>query len=211
MTITNNDEFLDIFENRLKEYTGAPYVVLTDRCTNAIFLSLWYKQKYEKQYEKSTLNIEITPYTYMSVPMTIKNFFGSVSFNNNKWNKWYCVFDNIIDSAVYFDEDMYISGSIMCLSFHQKKRLNIGKGGAILLDDKKAYEVLKKLCYDGRTRYLNSVDEVHSDSDIICGFHMNMSPDEASKGILLLNQIHNTPKKFGTWKDYPDLRKLNCF
>lgn len=207
MMITNNDCFLDIFEARLKEYTGAPYIVLTDRCTNAIFLSLWYKQKYENL----SLNIEITPHTYMSVPMTIKNFFGSVSFNNDKWERFYYVFANIIDSAVYFDENMYISGSMMCLSFHQKKRLNIGKGGAILLDDKNAYEVLKKLSYDGRSRYLNSVDEVTTNSELICGFHMNMSPDEASKGIMLLNQIHNIPKKFGSWKDYPDLRNLNCF
>ena len=36
----NNFYFLELFEQRLSEYTGAPYVVLTDSCTNAIFLSL---------------------------------------------------------------------------------------------------------------------------------------------------------------------------
>ena len=38
---------------------------------------------------------------------------------------------------------MYIPGSYMCLSFHHKKPLKIGKGGMILTDDEKAIETIK--------------------------------------------------------------------
>jgi hypothetical protein len=36
-----------------------------------------------------------------------------------------------------------------------------------------------------------------------------MSPDEAAKGILLINQYSNKPT--GSSDDYEDLRKLKCF
>jgi hypothetical protein len=48
------------FEEALADYTGAPYVVLTDGCTHAIELCMRYDQV------KST---KFTAYTYLSVPM----------------------------------------------------------------------------------------------------------------------------------------------
>ena len=47
----------------------------------------------------------------------------------------------IYDAAKRFTSGMYIPGSYMCLSFHHKKTLKIGKGGAILTDDKSAVEL----------------------------------------------------------------------
>ena len=44
----NNNDFILMFEKLLSEYTGAPYVVLTDSCTNALFLSLKLKLNQNK-------------------------------------------------------------------------------------------------------------------------------------------------------------------
>jgi dTDP-4-amino-4,6-dideoxygalactose transaminase len=35
----NNNDFVELFEQKLCEYTGAPFAVVVDRCTNAILLS----------------------------------------------------------------------------------------------------------------------------------------------------------------------------
>ena len=206
--ILNNDKFLDTFEKNLSLFTGAKYVVLTDRCTNAIFLSLWYYMKYRDVQIKE---ISIPARTYQSIPMTLKNLLGlDIVFTDEKWVGEYKVFKNIYDCAVNFSRAMYKPGTVQCISFQQKKALPIGKGGAILLDDKNMYETLKRLSYDGRGRYLSDREEIQNDPErVLCGFHMNMSPDEAAKGILLLNQFQ--PKLPGTWEDYEDLRQLKCF
>ena len=46
---------------------------------------------------------------------------------------------------------MYIKGSFMCLSFHVKKLLPIGKGGMILCDDREAVNWFKQARYEGRS------------------------------------------------------------
>jgi dTDP-4-amino-4,6-dideoxygalactose transaminase len=207
--IENNDDFLDIFERRLGGFTGAPYVVLMDRCTNAIFLSLWYLKNFK---DKDVSIIKLPARTYQSVPMTLKNLLGSeIVFTDFFWEKMYNVHHNVIDAAVCFEKNMYKEGSMMCISFQQKKPLNIGKGGAILLDDYQDYLRLQRLVHDGRSRHLTDTIEIkHTPGNILCGFHFNMSPDEGARGILLLNQIENSPRygKSGGYGDYQDLRKI---
>ena len=48
------------FEEKLAQYTGAPYAIVTDGCTNAIELCMRYDQ---------VKTCSFTPYTYLSVPM----------------------------------------------------------------------------------------------------------------------------------------------
>jgi dTDP-4-amino-4,6-dideoxygalactose transaminase len=92
----------------------------------------------------------------------------------------------------------------MCLSFQQKKALPIGKGGAILVPNKKAYEGLKRMAWDGRDASKSVKEDL---PNIILGWHMNMTPDDAAKGLLLLNQYKNTKinNSQGSWLDYPNL------
>lgn len=208
--MNNNDDFLEIFEKKLSKFTGAPYVVLTDRCTNAIFLSMYYKIYYEN---RKISEIVLPSHTYMSVPMTLKNLLNlNIKFEEIHWKKRYKVYDNIYDSAVMFEKDMYESGTIQCISFQQKKILPIGTGGAILLDDIKTYEILKKLSYDGRDRFYSDRELIEKNSEnIICGFHMNMTPDQAAKGILLLNQPSQFQSIPNDWRNYSDLRQVKCF
>ena len=62
-------------ETKLAEYTGAPYAVCLDNCSNAIFLSLMYEGVKGKE-------IEIPNRTYPSVPCEIIHAGAKI-----KWKK----------------------------------------------------------------------------------------------------------------------------
>jgi len=191
MNFHNNHDFITLFESRLSEYTGAPYVVLTDSCSNAIFLSL--------KYLNSPTVLSIPIHTYISIPQAINNAGYKYTGNKEEWVGSYNLKGtHIWDSAVGFHRDMYKKGLWMCLSFHQKKAIPIGKGGAILLDNKEDYDILKRMSWDGRDASI----PVKDDLGIINGYHMNMTPEQAAKGVLLLNN-YNEEFKQGSWKDYP--------
>lgn len=201
MKMINNNEFIEVFEKRLSEFTKAPYVVLTDSCTNAIFLSLKYLQV------KNQI-INIPKQTYISVPQTIIHTGNTINFIDYQW---LCNYElgktGIYDCAVGFKPDMYEPGTFQCTSFQQKKTLKIGKGGAILLDDYEAYKILKRMAWDGR----DSSIPVSEDKGLILGYHMNMIPDDAARGILLLNQLDNNDIITKGSDNYPDISEYSCF
>jgi len=195
MNYKNNHFFIELFEKRLSEYTGAPFVVLTDSCTNALFLSLILFKKYKKTKIKK---ITIPKRTYVSVGQSVLHAGFKLKEKNIKWKGLYKLKDlPIYDCAVGLKHNMYIKNTFMCLSFQQKKALPIGKGGAILLDNEKDYNLLKRLSWDGRDSKIPSKND-----NIILGYHMNMIPDDAAKGILLLNQYTFNKKDIKTYKDY---------
>jgi dTDP-4-amino-4,6-dideoxygalactose transaminase len=91
--------------------------------------------------------------------------------------------------------------------------LALGRGGAILLNDKNEYEYLKRLCYDGRNAYISDNKEINENpNDIICGYHSYMEPDKAAIGILKMNQVELLPKYIEhDYSEYVDLTKLNIW
>lgn len=199
--MNNNNDFIELFEQRLCEFTGAPYAVAVDRCTNAILLAL--------ESLPVTDILQIPKQTYISVPMTLINHGYDIELVDLNWIGGYNIAPtNVWDCAQGFEKDMYVPGQIQCLSFQQKKRLAIGKGGAILLDDEKLANHLRRLRHDGRNSAIPVVDE--DPDDLIVGYHMYMSPDEAARGILLLNQL-DPNYKCGSSDDYPDMSKMRCF
>jgi len=194
----NNHKFITLFEKEISKYTGAPYVVLTDSCSNALFLCLKYLNLKNEV-------IAIPKRTYLSVPQSILSSGNKVQFKNIKWKSNYQLKPfNIFDCAVGFQKDMYLKDTFMCLSFQQKKAIGIGKGGAILTDNKKAYKVLKRLSWDGR----DASKSIKEDTGIIFGYHMNMIPDDAAKGLLLLNQYSFNKKDIKSYKDYPNIKRI---
>ena len=201
----NNDDFIDLFEERLCEFTGAPYAITTDRCTNAIILCLEY-------YKNKSQVLSIPKQTYLSVPMMISNWGYNIEFRDEEWVGRYNIGGtNIWDCAQGFEKDMYVPGTLQCVSFQTAKRLAIGKGGAILFDDASMYETLSRMRRDGRETHTTTIQEMDKSHDrIIMGYHMNMSPDEAAKGVLLLNQLKPTYTP-GSYLDYPDITVLKCF
>ena len=129
-----------MFEEEIAHYTGAKYAVSVDSCTNALFLCCKYLE---------VKDVTIPTKTYLSVPMSIIHSGGDVIFDTSpKANHWKGIYQlkpyPIYDSAKRLTKDMYIPKSFMCLSFHIKKHLPIGKGGMILTDSIEAVEWFKK-------------------------------------------------------------------
>ena len=130
------------FEEALAQYTGAPYVVVTDCCTHAIELCLRYDQVKECRF---------TAYTYLSVPMTMHQLGINYTLLNNAWSGEYpFIGTRIWDSARRLEPGMYQEGQMQCLSFGRTKPLELGRMGAILLDDVEAYDQLSMMRSDGR-------------------------------------------------------------
>jgi dTDP-4-amino-4,6-dideoxygalactose transaminase len=77
----NPYKIVQMFEEEVSLYTGAPYAVSVDSCTNALFLVCKYLQVQE---------VIIPSKTYLSVPMSIINAGGDVIFDTtpttNHWS-----------------------------------------------------------------------------------------------------------------------------
>jgi len=181
------------FESALAEYTGAPYVVLTDGCTHAIELCMRYENVKECQF---------SAYTYLSVPMVLKHLGIEYEMLDETWTGEYH-FKNtrIWDSARRLERNMYRSGAIQCLSFGWTKPLQLGKVGAILLDDPDAYRVMSRQRSDGRD--LNIPWE--KETDLILGWHYCPTLELCVKGLELL-PVTEPKAQPGI---YPDCRKIS--
>lgn len=190
------------FEQELAEFTGAPYAIMTDCCTHAIELCLRYDQ---------ITDCSFTPFTYLSIPMTMHKLGINYSYfpdhlpHRQHWSGEY-KFEGtrIWDSARRLEKDMYRPGMMQCLSFGHTKPLHIGHGGAILLDDKQAYETILRQRYDGRDL---TVAPWQDQKTFHVGYHYKPSIEDAVQGIALLQGIkeHN-PKP--VYVPYPDLREI---
>jgi len=184
------------FEEELAEFTGAPYAIMTDCCTHAIELCLRHDRVKE---------VVMTPYTYLSIPMTMHKLGVKYSYNDEAWTGEYSFgLTRIWDSARRLEKDMYRTGTMQCLSFGHTKPLHIGHGGAILLDDKKAYETILRQRYDGRDL---TVAPWQDQKTFHVGYHYRPSIEDAVQGVALLQGIkeHN-PKP--VYVPYPDLRNI---
>jgi hypothetical protein len=121
---------------------------------------------------------------------------------------------NIYDSALTFTADMYIPNTHMCISFTGPyKHLKLGKGGAILTDDKAAYEWFKKARFSGRGEC--SYHEDNFDDNPVIGWNFYMMPEIAARGLLLINQFYDSNGMKIKNKDlklpYPDLSKFKIY
>jgi dTDP-4-amino-4,6-dideoxygalactose transaminase len=117
-----------MFEEEVANYTGAPYAVAVDSCTSALQLCCMYY---------AVCTVIIPSKTYLSVPLAIMHAGGEVSFDTSK-NDWKGAYQlepyPIVDAAKRFTSGMYEPMTAMCLSFHIKKHLKIGKGGMVLTE-----------------------------------------------------------------------------
>jgi dTDP-4-amino-4,6-dideoxygalactose transaminase len=181
------------FEQELAEYTGAPYAVMTDCCTHAIELCL--------RHEKPNW-ISFTAYTYLSVPMVMHKLGITYDLVNEEWVGEYRFHNTRIwDSARRLERGMYRTGQMQCLSFGRGKPLEIGRCGAILLDDPRAYRVLLEQRYDGRDL---SISPWQDQKVFRVGYHYKPTTEEAEKGLELLPTVDERPK----YVSYPDLRDI---
>lgn len=192
-------KYIEEFEQKISKFYNAPYAVATDCCTHAIELCLKHK---------NYNFITIPTHTYISVPFTFEKLNLKWKFEYKEWKDFYYLENtNIIDAAVYWKEGGYIENTYMCLSFQFKKHLSLGRGGAILLQNKKDYDILKKMSYDGR-----DLSKPWAEQDITTvGYHYYMTPETAQLGIKKLEDVKKIPSKKWSYANYPNLRNMSVF
>jgi dTDP-4-amino-4,6-dideoxygalactose transaminase len=181
------------FESALAEYTGAPYCVLTDGCTHALELALRYDQVKDTAF---------TAYTYLSIPMLMHHLGITYQMTGEQWTGEY-LFNGtrIWDSARRLEPGMYRPGSMQCLSFGWTKPLQLGKAGAILLDDLEAYRVMSRQRSDGRDLHL----PWETETELILGYHYCPTLELCARGLELLPGIEPKAQP-GV---YPDCRNIS--
>lgn len=185
------------FENKIAEFTGAPYAVAVDSCSNALFLCCEYLGVDE---------VTIPSKTYPSVPCSIIHAGGKVNFEDIYWTGCYQLKPYPIwDCAKRLKKNMYVKGSYSCLSFHLRKHLPIGRGGIILTDNPEAVEWFKMARFDGRHE-CNLNDDTYG----MVGWNCYMTPEQAARGLLLLNLISDDQPDL-PYEDYPDLSKYKMY
>ena len=180
------------FEAALAEYSGAPYVVVTDGCTHALELCLRYD---------AVKRTSFTAYTYLSVPMLMHHLGIKFEFTDETWTGEYQFSDTRIwDSARRLEPNMYRPGQFQCLSFGWTKPLQLGKVGAVLTDDVNAYKYFSRQRSDGRDLHI----PWESETELILGYHYCPTLESCERGLAMLPGVipKSQPGR------YPDLRKI---
>jgi dTDP-4-amino-4,6-dideoxygalactose transaminase len=184
------------FETALAKFTGAPYAIMTDCCTHAIELCL--------RHDKPN-GCYFPAYTYLSIPMTMHKLGIKYILEDKQWTGEYHFRNTRVwDSARRLEKDMYRPGSMQCLSFGHGKPLHIGRGGAVLLDDKAAYDALMLMRYDGRDL---SITPWQSQQTFRVGYHYKPTVEEAVVGLEMLEKV-KLDKPIPIHVVYPDLRNI---
>jgi hypothetical protein len=219
-------------EQAIGAYTGAPYVVTTTSCTQAILMALAWQIPQSSRLERLNeldpgeprrifehrvdahrlrqsyrCDVSMPRLSYAGVPAAIRNAGGRPMFRDEDWQGEYQLAPfGVWDSARRFTGGMYRPGAMQCVSFHATKILADTQGGAILLDDPEADRWLRRARFDGRTEGADSkTDQVQYPS-----WHAYLSPDVAARLLWKLSGLprHNPdlPRS-----DYPDLSTLKAF
>jgi len=192
----NPYKIVQMFEEEVADYTGSPYAVSLDNCTDALFLCCLFLKVEE---------VTIPKKTYLSVPQSIMSSGGKVIFEDLEWKGIFQLKPYpIYDSARRFTSNMYIKDSFMCLSFHPKKTLKMRKGGMILTDNYEAYCWFKKMRHEGRDEIPYTEDNIQ-----MIGWNMYMTPPDAADGLWLMSAMpKNNPDGE---EDYPDLTRNDLY
>jgi dTDP-4-amino-4,6-dideoxygalactose transaminase len=187
------------FEAALAEYAGSKYAVAVESCTAALLLACAYMKVDE---------VVIPKRTYPSVPCSVIHAGGRVRFEDLEWEGVYQLKPYpIYDGAKRFRRGMYIPGSLHCLSFHAKKLLPIGRGGAVLTDDKDIHDWLKIASFDGRHPGV----PLSEDNFEMVGWNCYMPPEQAARGHLLLTMMKDYNDDQTENPPYPDLSQFPIF
>jgi hypothetical protein len=188
---------VETFENKLAQFTGAPYVVTTDCCTHAIELCF-------RLLEIKTCRFPA--HTYISVPMTMKLLGVDYELSMTPWKHEYQFLGTPVwDSARCLKPNMYRKKQYQCLSFGHSKPLDNVRGGAILLDNEEHYKQLKMMSYDGRDP---AHDRWSDQKAFKQGFHYMMRYEECESATLLLDNYISNGDFEHQYKPYPDVRDI---
>jgi dTDP-4-amino-4,6-dideoxygalactose transaminase len=203
------------FEKALCEYTGAPYAVAVDNCSNALFLALYYEVHVRFGGPGKAI-ITIPSHTYPAVACEVMHAGGIIEFWNNgskRKGQYRLIPTRVWDSALTFTAGMFMAGQIQCLSFTGPyKHLKLGKGGAILTDDEQAYKWFKKARFSGRAEC--SYHEDNFDDNPVIGWNFYMPIETAARGLHMMQQFYVDGKPISNEDiclPYPDLSKFKLW
>lgn len=201
-------DVIDMFENKVAELAGCKYAAAVDCCSNGLFLSIKYLQHTGEISEYDTLSIPDK--TYVSVPMQIKHCNHNIKLEDTEWSGIYQIGKTRIwDGAGRFTKDMFVGeNAIQILSFQIKKIIPIGRGGMVLTNDEEAYKWIKLASYDGRDLTTPYDDENHIK---MMGYHMYMTPEDAARGIILMDNRPEVNEDSQNHTMYPSLTKMLSF
>jgi dTDP-4-amino-4,6-dideoxygalactose transaminase len=194
-------DVIDIFEKKVAKFAGSKYAVAVDCCSHGLFLCMKYLEC------KGTITIPKN--TYVSTPMQILHAGCKVKFEDLEWSGVYQLKPYPIwDGAVRWTKNMFVGGdALQVVSFQIKKRIPIGRGGMIMTNSKKAYDWLKYASYDGR-----DLNTYYADDNFkMIGWHYYMTPEDAARGILLMDQIPDFNQDTGHSNTYSDLSSKKIF
>ena len=191
-------------ERRVANFAGCRFAIAVDCCSHGIFLALKYYAIKNSLRGDFPNEIIIPERTYVSVPLQILYANFGVKFEYREWSGAYQLKPtHIWDAAVRWYRGMYMPKTTMVLSFQIKKTIPIGRGGMILTDDPEENEYLRLMRYDGRD--LNTPYD--SDDHVkVVGYHYYMTPEDAARGILLMDKI-KTEGDSMIFADYPRVDK----
>jgi dTDP-4-amino-4,6-dideoxygalactose transaminase len=203
--VRNAFEIVEDFEEALCEYTRANHAVAVDSCTNALFLSFVMA----KELLGYDAPMQLPRHTYIGVAQSALNAGFDIEWTDEQWSGAYVIRPmQIVDSAKYFERGMMtkipFGGKLTCVSFHIAKRLPLGHGGAILTEDGVFADWLRRARFDGRTAGQTGENAKEITRP---GYHMYMTPDDAARGLWLLQQQVDQPLN-ASWEHYPDLEQL---
>jgi|TARA_R110001606_G_scaffold325810_3_gene472544 dTDP-4-amino-4,6-dideoxygalactose transaminase len=186
------------FENKLAEFTGAPYVVATDCCTHAIEMCMRHDAVKKVK--------SFTCYTYLSVPMTLVKLGIKFKYDDDRWiGEYNFKGTRIWDSARLLHPKMYRRGQLQCLSFGNGKPLDNKRGGAILCGTAKEHDTLKQMGHDGRDfKYKKWIDQKRFN----VGYHYNMAVEHAIQCNDLLEAYKKKDSYLPHIVEYSDCRSV---
>lgn len=186
------------FEKEVARFFNAPFAIAVDSCTHGIELALRYTK---------TNKISVPKHTYISIPFLSSKLNIELEWRDEDWLDYYYLTDNIIDAAVLWKENSYISNTIMGISFQYQKHLSLGRGGILLLDDETSAIEIKKMSYDGRLPVIPWREQNIS----MVGYHYYMTPETAKLGLDKLPSAIETQPRQWVVSDWPDLTEMEVF
>lgn len=181
------------FEDQLAEYTGAPYAVVTDSGTHALELCMRLLK---------VRACEFPAQCHISTIMMMRKLGIDYSLIPQHWRGEYQFQDTPIwNSAHRLEPRMYRTGQMQCLSFGYGKPLQLGRCGAILLDDVEQYDILSHWRSDGRDLRCQDWTQQLSFGP---GYHYLPDPRICERGLTELHHVRPQIQEVS----YPDLRSL---
>tara|TARA_A100001015_G_scaffold19436_1_gene22357 strand:- start:573 stop:1268 length:696 start_codon:yes stop_codon:yes gene_type:complete len=192
-------DVVEIFEKKVAKFAGSKYAVAVDCCSHGIFLLL--------KFLMAKKTVIVPSNTYISVPMQILHAGCKIKFKKIKWSGIYKLDPYPIwDFAVRWTKNMF-NGEFNVCSFQIKKHIPIGKGGMILTDSYKAYKWLQFARYDGRNIRVSYTNNKFKN----IGWHYYMTPEDAARGIILMERKPEINEDMSDYTNYSDLSNLKVF